>query len=80
MSTHRIGLISDTHGLLRPEVTDALADVEHIIHAGDVGDPKILNTLESIAPVTAVRGNVDFGPVLSDLPITNAIQIGDVSI
>jgi putative phosphoesterase len=80
MSTHRIGLISDTHGLLRPEVTDALADVEHIIHAGDVGDPNILNTLESIAPVTAVRGNVDFGPMLSDLPITNAIQIGDVSI
>lgn len=80
MSTHRIGLISDTHGLLRPEAIQALSGVAHIIHAGDVGDPKILTALNAIAPVTAVRGNVDYGPVLSDLPLTNAVQIGDVSI
>jgi len=80
MSTHRIGLISDTHGLLRPEAVKALSGVEHIIHAGDVGDPDILTALQAIAPITAVRGNVDYGPGLSDLPLTNAVQIGDVSI
>lgn len=80
MSTHRIGLISDTHGLLRPEAVKALSGVEHIIHAGDVGDPDILTALQAIAPITAVRGNVDYGPVLSNLPLTNAVQIGDVSI
>jgi uncharacterized protein len=80
MSTHRIGLISDTHGLLRPEAVAALSGVEHIIHAGDVGDPKILGTLQAIAPVTAVRGNVDYGPGLSDLPLTQVVQIGDISI
>lgn len=80
MSTHRIGLISDTHGLLRPEAVKKLSGVEHIIHAGDVGDPNILNALQAIAPITAVRGNVDYGPVLSDLPLTNTVQIGDVSI
>ena len=80
MSTHRIGLISDTHGLLRPEVTRALSGVEHIIHAGDVGDPKILTKLEDIAPVTAVRGNVDFTTQFSNLPINNTLEIGQVSI
>ena len=80
MSTHRIGLISDTHGLLRPEAVKKLSGVEHIIHAGDVGDPKILDALQAIAPITAVRGNVDYGPILSDLPLTNAVQIGEVSI
>jgi uncharacterized protein len=80
MSSHRIGLISDTHGLLRPEVTRALAGVEHIIHAGDVGDPNILTTLEAIAPVTAVRGNVDFTTQFSNLPINNTLEIGHISI
>jgi putative phosphoesterase len=80
MSAHRIGILSDTHGLLRPDAMEALIDVEHIIHAGDVGDPDILKTLKSIAPVTAVRGNVDIGPGLSDLPLTEVLQIGDVSI
>lgn len=80
MSTHRLGLISDTHGLLRPEAVAALSGVEHIIHAGDVGDPNILGALQTIAPVTAVRGNVDYGPVLSDLPLTNVVQIGEISI
>ena len=59
---HRIGLISDTHGLLRPEAIAALAGTEHIIHAGDIGDPSILTALREIAPVTAVFGNCDSTP------------------
>lgn len=55
----RIGLISDTHGLLRPEALDALRGVDHLIHGGDIGDPDLLDALASIAPVTAVRGNND---------------------
>jgi predicted phosphodiesterase len=54
-----IGVISDTHGLLRPEAVNALRGSDYIIHAGDIGDPGILNRLNEIAPVTAVRGNVD---------------------
>jgi putative phosphoesterase len=54
-----IGVISDTHGLLRPEAVAALRGVEHILHAGDVGDIAILDALRKIAPVTAIRGNVD---------------------
>lgn len=57
----RIGVISDTHGLLRPEVTARLAGVGHILHAGDIGEPNIIILLRRIAPVTAVRGNVDTG-------------------
>jgi hypothetical protein len=56
-----IGLIADTHGLLRPEVVEAFAGVEHILHAGDVGSRDVLDGLEAIAPVTAVGGNVDAG-------------------
>lgn len=55
----RIGIISDTHGLLRPEALRALASVDHIIHAGDIGDPEIITALHRIAPITAIRGNVD---------------------
>ncbi len=55
----RLGVISDTHGLLRPEVFDAFAGVDHILHAGDVGTPDILSDLEALAPVTAVYGNTD---------------------
>jgi uncharacterized protein len=55
----RVGLIADTHGLLRPEVADVFAGVEHIVHAGDVGSTDVLEGLARIAPVTAVRGNVD---------------------
>jgi putative phosphoesterase len=55
----RIGLISDTHGLLRPEVLDAFAHVDHILHAGDVGGEHVLDALRDLAPVIAVRGNVD---------------------
>ena len=58
----KVGLISDTHGLLRPEAERALQGCAHIIHAGDIGSPEILQTLGRIAPVTAVRGNNDFGP------------------
>jgi putative phosphoesterase len=54
-----IGVISDTHGLLRPEALEALASVEHIIHAGDIGSPDIVPRLAEVAPVTAIRGNVD---------------------
>ena len=59
----RLGVISDTHGLLRPEVFDAFEGVDHIVHAGDVGNPGILGDLEALAPVTAVYGNTD-GPEL----------------
>lgn len=75
-----IGVISDTHGLLRPEAVDALRGSHAIIHAGDVGDPKILATLSEIAPVTAVRGNVDTQPWARKLPETNVLEIGNVSI
>jgi putative phosphoesterase len=57
----RIGIISDTHGLLRPEAERRLAGVDHIVHAGDIGRPEIIDALRRIAPVTAIRGNVDSG-------------------
>jgi putative phosphoesterase len=66
----KIGVISDTHGLLRPEVAPALAGVDHILHLGDVGKTSILRELEKIAPVTAIRGNVDRDGDCSKLPET----------
>jgi putative phosphoesterase len=63
-----VGVLSDTHGLLRPSAFDALAGCDRILHAGDVGKAAILAALEAIAPVVAVRGNVDYGPGLDDLP------------
>jgi putative phosphoesterase len=75
-----IGVISDTHGLLRPEAIDALRGSEHIIHAGDVGDPEILNQLAGIAPVTAVRGNVDKNVWARKLPETEVVELSGVSI
>lgn len=66
----KIGVISDTHGLLRPEALTALAGVDHILHAGDVGDLAILARLEAIAPVTAIRGNVDQFGACAALPAT----------
>jgi uncharacterized protein len=71
----KLGVISDTHGLLRPEVAPALAGVERILHLGDVGDPSILKSLEKIAPVTAVRGNVDRTGVCGRLPETDVLLI-----
>jgi putative phosphoesterase len=64
----RLGIISDTHGLLRPEVFDAFTQVDHILHAGDIGDPEILTALEAIAPVTAVYGNTDGWEIRSAVP------------
>jgi putative phosphoesterase len=75
-----VGLISDTHGLLRPEALDALAGSDHIIHAGDIGDPAILAALAAIAPLTAVRGNNDTGPWARKLPETRTVNIGGVRI
>jgi putative phosphoesterase len=70
-----IGVVSDTHGLLRTEVLLALAGVDHILHAGDVGDPAILDELARIAPVTAIRGNIDTHGPCSLLPATEAIEL-----
>lgn len=75
-----IGVISDTHGLLRPEALGALRGSDQIIHAGDVGDPAILDRLREIAPVTAVRGNVDRGAWAEKLPQTAVLELGGVSI
>jgi len=75
IDTMLIGVVSDTHGLLRPEALKALAGVDYILHAGDVGDPGILDKLREIAPVTAIRGNIDtFGPC-AQLPATEAIEL-----
>lgn len=63
-----VGVISDTHGIMRPDALDALMGCDFIIHAGDVGDPQILDQLEAIAPVHAVRGNVDYGALAERLP------------
>lgn len=72
----RAGVIADTHGLIRPAALDALRGVDLILHAGDVGRPEVLAALEQIAPVTAVRGNVDRGPWAEALPATAMLQIG----
>ena len=72
----KIGVVSDTHGLLRPEVAPALAGVERILHLGDVGKPSVLKALAKIAPVTAVRGNVDREGPCGKLPETEVVLIG----
>lgn len=68
-------MVSDTHGLLRPEVAPALEGVERILHLGDVGDPDILKTLGKIAPVTAIRGNIDSSGPSSRLPETEVVLL-----
>ena len=78
--TRRIGLISDTHGLLRPEALKFLRGAEHIIHAGDIGDPAILEALRAIAPVTAVRGNNDRGAWARALADRETFAVGEVRI
>jgi putative phosphoesterase len=75
-----IGIISDTHGLLRPETLLALKGSDLIIHAGDVGDPGIIQTLKSLAPVFAVRGNIDTEPWAQALPETEVIETGPATI
>jgi hypothetical protein len=71
----KLGLVSDTHGLLRPEVAPALKGVDRILHLGDVGKPSILVELEKIAPVTAIRGNVDRQGSCARLPETDVLLI-----
>ncbi|HWZ44949.1 MAG TPA: metallophosphoesterase family protein [Candidatus Saccharimonadales bacterium] len=70
-----IGIISDTHGLLRPEAIDALRGSEHIIHAGDIGAPAIISSLEEIAPVTAIHGNSDREPWKRKFPETTVVEL-----
>jgi len=76
----RVGLISDTHGLLRPEAVAALQGSQLIVHAGDVGNPEILESLRGIAPVVAVRGNVDKEEWAQRLPLTAVAEAGEVLI
>ena len=77
---HTLGVISDTHGLVRPEALAALAGVERIVHAGDIGAPDVLEALGRIAPVTAVRGNNDRERWAADIPETDVLEIGEVSL
>lgn len=78
--TFRIGIISDTHGLLRPEAERGLAGLDHIIHAGDIGRPEIVDALRRIAPVTAIRGNVDSGEWAHQYPDTTLVRLAGKSI
>jgi putative phosphoesterase len=71
-----VGLISDTHGLLRPEALDALTGSDFIVHAGDIGDEEVLAALSRVAPVTAVRGNVDTQDWARSLPDTEVLEVG----
>jgi len=73
-----VGVLSDTHGLLRPQVVENLLGVEMIIHAGDVGNEEILDTLKNIAPVTAVRGNTDWGIWTQGLRAKEAVEVGGI--
>jgi len=76
----KIGIISDTHGLLRPEALELLRGSEHIIHAGDIGAPEIVPALARIAPVSAIRGNVDRQPWARRFPETEVVELAGLSI
>jgi putative phosphoesterase len=76
----RVGLISDTHGLLRPQATAFLRGSDFIVHAGDIGSGNILRELGAIAPVTAVRGNNDTGPWAQAVSETEVLQVGEIFI
>lgn len=76
----KVGVISDTHGLLRPEAERQLAGVAHIVHAGDIGRPDIIDSLRRIAPVTAIRGNVDTGSWARAYPHTVTVTLGGCTI
>lgn len=78
--TFKIGIISDTHGLLRPEVERALTGVDYIIHAGDIGRPEIVDALRRIAPIAAIRGNVDNGEWAREYPETNLVRLAGKAI
>lgn len=73
----KIGVIADTHGLLRPEIAEHLKGSQTILHAGDIGNLEVLEKLKSLAPVFAVRGNVDKGPWAKNLPIRDVVEIED---
>jgi uncharacterized protein len=75
----RLGVISDTHGLLRPEAVAALQGSDLIIHAGDVGNASVLDGLCDIAPTVAIRGNVDTGPWAMRLPLTDLVEVGELT-
>lgn len=76
MALDSVGLISDTHGLLRPKALEALRGCDAIIHAGDVGDIAIVRALERIAPVVAVKGNIDITGTAAELPATAVLETG----
>ena len=76
----RIGIISDTHGLLRPEAERRLAGVDHIVHVGDICRPEIVDALRRIAPITAIRGNVDNGEWAREYPDTTLLRLAGKSI
>jgi putative phosphoesterase len=76
----RIGLISDTHGLMRPEALAALRGCAHILHAGDIGKPEVLEDLRPIAPLTAVRGNNDRGAWARAIHETEALELGGITV
>jgi uncharacterized protein len=75
-----IGVISDTHGLLRPDAEERLAGVDHIVHAGDIGSPEIIPRLRAIAPTTAIRGNIDRQDWARELPDRDAVTLAGRSI
>jgi len=72
-----VGVISDTHGLLRPEAVNALRGSDMIIHAGDVGKPEVIDRLRDVAPLQLVRGNIDRGSWAAALPMTDVVEVGD---
>jgi putative phosphoesterase len=80
MAEPLIGVIADTHGLLRPQALQVLSGVELIIHAGDIGNPKVLAGLARLAPVEAVRGNVDRGDWAAALPRTRVVEVGGLQL
>lgn len=80
MAEARLGIISDTHGLLRQEAIDALAGAEHIVHAGDVGDAMVLERLRELAPLTVVRGNIDVGRWAAALPATEMLAAAGLTL
>jgi len=80
LKSGRIGVISDTHGLVRPQATEALKGSELIVHAGDIGKPEVLTALKSIAPVIAIRGNNDRAPWAKNLPDFLKLRVNGVGI
>lgn len=78
MARHLVGIVSDTHGLLRPELVEAFEGVDLIVHAGDIGGADVLRALEAIAPVVAVRGNMDRERWTGQLRYSETVEVGDV--